>query len=227
MDIMAATSEGQAALDRAQSRMEQYHRIVNESVTPETVSEVPAPLPPVWPEDGVQDDADSDNDVPAPLGNIEASIDAIYNRYVETKPDGTRTKEGIRQVSERLDLEYTSKAERRRLRKSKSKTTNDVSEVYSSPRVIGVAEAIGLRAGWALDLTVNKENDEPWDLSKLENQVAALKLQEEEAPLLLIASPMCVAFSSLQNLNYRKITPKELQAKLRSAMEHLDFALNM
>ena len=126
---------------------------------------------------------------------------------MQTKPDGTLTKEGIRQVFENLDLEFTSRAERRRLRKSKNKTTNDVSEVYSPPRVTEVAEATGLRAGWALDLTVNKDDGEPWDLSKPENQVAALKMQEEEAPLLLIASPMCAAFSSLQHLNYRKMTP--------------------
>ena len=78
MDILATTQEGQAALDRAQSRMEQYHRIVNESVKPETVADAPAPPPPVWPEDDVQDDKDSDDDVPARLGNMEASIDAIH-----------------------------------------------------------------------------------------------------------------------------------------------------
>ena len=38
------------------------------------------------------------------------------------------------------------------------KTDNDVSEVYSPPRVTEVAEATGLRAGWALDLTVNQDD---------------------------------------------------------------------
>ena len=59
---MTTTQEGQAALDRAQLRMEQYQRIVSESVKPETVADVPASPPPVWPEDDVQDDKDSDDD---------------------------------------------------------------------------------------------------------------------------------------------------------------------
>ena len=90
-----------------------------------------------------------------------------------------------------------------------------------------MAEAIGLKAGWALDLSVNQDNGEPWDLSIPKNQVAALKMQEEEAPHLLIASPMCAAFSSLQHFNYRDMTPKELEEKLRAAIEHLDFAMKM
>ena len=48
-----------------------------------------------------------------------------------------------------------------------------VSEVYSPPRVTDVAESTGLRAGWALDLTVNKDDGTPWDLSIPENQEAA------------------------------------------------------
>ena len=102
-----------------------------------------------------------------------------------------------------------------------------MSEVYSPPRVTEVAEATGLKAGWALDLTVNQDNGEPWDLFLPGNQAAALKKQEEDSPFLLIASPMCAAFSSLQHLNYRNMTPKELEGKLRAAMDHLDFALKM
>ena len=109
------TDEGQDALLRAQSRMEQYQRIVTESVTPETVAELPAPLPLVWPEDQeTQNDADSGDELP--LGNVEASVDAIYERYIQTKPDGKLTKDGIRQVFESLDLEYTARAPRRRLK---------------------------------------------------------------------------------------------------------------
>ena len=91
---LETTDQGQDAILRAQSRMEQYQGIMTESATPESASELPAPLPPVWPEEQeAQRDADSD-DEPA-LGNIEASIDSIYERYIQTKPEGTLTKEGI------------------------------------------------------------------------------------------------------------------------------------
>ena len=59
--------------------------------------------------------------------------------------------------------------------------------------------------------------------------MAALKRQEEEeeAPELLIASPVCAAFSSLQHPNYKEMTPKELETKLRAAVNRLDVALKM
>ena len=97
-----------------------------------------------------------------------------------------------------------------RLKTPTGKASNDVSEVYSPPRVIEVAEATGLRSGWALDLTVNKEDGKLWGLPLLANQAEALKRQEEDAPELLIASPMCAAFSGLQKLNYKNMTPQEL-----------------
>ena len=42
-----------------------------------------------------------------------------------------------------------------------------------------------------------------------------------------IASPMCNAFSSLQNLNYRGMKAQDLLDKTRAAMEHLRFALEL
>ena len=54
-----------------------------------------------------------------------------------------------------------------------------------------------------------------------------MRLQESQAPELLIDSPMCAAFSSLQHLNYRNMTAQELIDKIRDAMSHLDFALKL
>ena len=106
--------------------------------------------------------AESDNEqADQPLGSIQASIDAVHARYISCKPDGKLTKEVIRQIFERLDAEFTAKAEARKIRVSKATPSNDVSEVYSPPRVTDVAEATGLRPGWALDLTVDKDDGTP------------------------------------------------------------------
>ena len=95
----------------------EYHRIVAESVTPESAAELLAPLPPVRPEDQeALHDLDLDDEGSPQLGNVDASINAIYERCIQTKPDGTLTKDGIRQVFEALDLEYTSRAQRRKLK---------------------------------------------------------------------------------------------------------------
>lgn len=112
--IIEMSDEGQDALLRAESRIEQYHRIMYEILTPEATADNPAPATPVWLEDKVVDDKDSDDEIPS-LGNISASIDVIHARYIETKPDGNLTKEGIRHVLEALDIEYAAGAQRRKI----------------------------------------------------------------------------------------------------------------
>ena len=146
--------------------MEQYRSIIANSVKPEEVGAPLVPPPDVhWPrsDDGVGDDSDGEEPgaLPSGLAAVERSVDAVYARYTSQKPDGKVTKEGIRQIFDRLDKEHTAKAERQRIRDCRGKTTNDVSEVYSPPRVIEVAEATGLRPGWALDLTVNRDDGTP------------------------------------------------------------------
>ena len=39
----------------------------------------------------------------------------------------------------------------------------EVAEVYSPPRATRMAEAVGLRAGWALDLTTYDDDGRPWE----------------------------------------------------------------
>ena len=65
----------------------------------------------------------------------------------------------------------------------------DVAEAYSQPRLTKVA---GYKAGFAIDLRTG------WDLSKPEVQRDALKLLEEQKPWLLMVSPPCKWFSTLQ-----------------------------
>ena len=115
----------------------------------------------------------------------------MYARYIDAKPDGKATKEGIKQVFERIDKDHTAKAERRKLKVSRKKASNDVSEIYSPPRITDVAESTGLRPGWALDLTVKSEDGTPWDLPIKENRIRAEKLLDDTAPELPMAPP-CV-----------------------------------
>ena len=173
--ILNASEDGQATLARSQARMEQYQQIVANSVAPETLVEAAPPPTPKWPEPNEVEGAESDpEDEPPQLESLSASIDAVYARYIDVKPDGKLTKEGIRQIFERLDAEHTKKANSTNAKACTGKSANDVSEVFSPPRVTEVAEATGLRPGWALDLTINKEDGTPWDLSLEANQDEAL-----------------------------------------------------
>ena len=78
---------------------------------------------------------------------------------------------------------------------------NDVSEVYSPPRIVTVAEAAGLRGGFSLDFTAPSPDGSVWDFTKLEMRKRALDLFRSQRPYLLIGSPPCTAFSNLQNFN--------------------------
>lgn len=44
----------------------------------------------------------------------------------------------------------------------------DVAEVYSQPRISSMAQKMGLRAGWGLDLTTNDTDGKPWDFNVIE-----------------------------------------------------------
>ena len=85
----------------------------------------------------------------------------------------------------------------------------DVAEVYSPPRITEVANKMGMKPGWALDLTeVDPDDGMAWDFSKAEKQRKAMQLLKDDKPFMLIASPMCGPFSSLQQLNWNKHDPE-------------------
>ena len=64
-----------------------------------------------------------------------------------------------------------------------------VAEVYSLPRMIEVARQLGMKAGFALDLTNKDEEGNQWDFSKEQMRAKALKLVDEERTAILILSP--------------------------------------
>ena len=41
----------------------------------------------------------------------------------------------------------------------------DVCEVYSPPRVTATAREMGMKGGWALDLTTDDDQGRPWDFN--------------------------------------------------------------
>ena len=57
-------------------------------------------------------------------------------------------------------------------------------------------------------------------------QKRAVELLDRDKPAMLIACPMCGPFSTMNNFNYVKMIPKEVEEKLRTAMVHVKFALD-
>ena len=94
----------------------------------------------------------------------------------------------------------------------------DIAEVFSPPRVTEVAKMYGLTAGDAMDLTTG------WDFDLQTHRDRAMERVKAKRPKLIIGSPECTMYSSLQNL-----TPwsQAKEQKMRKARRHLEFVCEL
>ncbi len=107
-----------------------------------------------------------------------------------------------------------------------SVSKNDVSEIYSRPRVTANATSLGLSPGFALDLAVVDADDSmPWDFDVPAMCNKAFEIIRAEKPKLLIGSGMCTAFSLLQNLSRQKGNVEEKKRLLVRAIKHGKFCI--
>ena len=109
----------------------------------------------------------------------------------------------------------------------------DVSEIFSQPRIAQEAamreySGVQLKPGWSLDLTRRDPmTNRPWDLSKHEVRERVRKLVRSTKPFMLIGSPPCTMFSSLQNLSKNRRDQKEYEKKLNVAKQHIKFCAEL
>ena len=91
-----------------------------------------------------------------------------------------------------------------------------VSEVYSPPRIVEMANKMGLRGGWSLDLTTHDEDGRPWDFNNATMRNRAVRKLPEDQPIVLIGSPMCTEYSAINRLNHCRMTREEVACKKRT-----------
>ena len=103
----------------------------------------------------------------------------------------------------------------------------EVAEVYSPSRVTDMARQMGLRAGWALDITTQDVDGREWDFNQLAMRNRAVRKVLEDKPLLLVGSPMCTAFSQLNNINYSKMDPLEVKRRMDYGRRHLELCVKL
>ena len=100
-------------------------------------------------------------------------------------------------------------------------------EVYSPPRVIKEARRYGLTPGIAMDLTtIDPADGMPWDFSIKAKRERARDLVSNEAPIMLVGSVMCTAYSAWQNLNQQR-NPTRWRIERTKAQLHLDFVCQL
>jgi hypothetical protein len=105
----------------------------------------------------------------------------------------------------------------------------DITEVYSPERVVEAARRMGLVGGLSLDLTTSDSDGRKWDFTDPEMRRRAIRHVVEDKPLLLIGSPMCTMFSTLQNLNWGKSANRDfaMQYKYEEAVKHMKFVASL
>ncbi len=134
----------------------------------------------------------------------------------------------VRKILE--DIEKTAKTpvNRRQRRTMNAGGRGHVAEIYSPPRVVSVAEEMGLDPAWSLDLTqLDEEDGLPWDFSRPEKRERARDKLKSDKPFMLVLSPMCGPFSAIQNLNYVRMQDSEVRQLLADGMEHVRFAIEL
>ena len=105
---------------------------------------------------------------------------------------------------------------------------NDISEVYSPPRVSLRAGRHGLRGGWALDRLLYDDDGVPWDFYNPAMREKARRLFAEKRQKLIIGSPVCTPFSALQAMNRDKfLIPEQKRKEMEPAIKHLRFCISL
>ena len=95
-------------------------------------------------------------------------------------------------------------------------------EIYSPPRVTTMAERFKLIPGLALDLTtIDPDDGMPWNFDDPSKRAKAKQLVHTRRSLLVIGSPMCSAFSQLQQLNFPKMSKQEIERMINYGRKHL------
>ena len=110
---------------------------------------------------------------------------------------------------------------------------HDIVEMYSPPRIVQEAglrryQGLQLTPGWSMDLTRSDPvTGVTWDFTKSEARQRAWEMISKGKPFLLIGSPPCTAFSSLQNLSKNKRSAEAVQKQLNEGKLHMRFMMKL
>ena len=107
-----------------------------------------------------------------------------------------------------------------------------VSEIYSLPprvtRAARMLPSLGVSPGFALDLSVEDDDGQPWGFDDPQKRNKAVRKLLVEKPDLLVGSPMCKEFSAWQRMNIAKtFDPERYVAARRKAVRHLEFVCKL
>ena len=88
----------------------------------------------------------------------------------------------------------------------------------------GSKESQTRNCSWsALALTTTNSEGKPWDFNDSAPRTEAENILDEQRPQLRIGSPICTAFSNIQDLNKAKRNPAVVEAEIEKARVYLNW----
>ena len=84
-----------------------------------------------------------------------------------------------------------------------------------------------MRAGWSFDVTTADADGKRWDFNQMEMRNRAVRRVLTDQPLFPIGSPMYIAFSAMNRINYSKTDKAEVEAKMAYGSSHLELCAKL
>lgn len=156
----------------------------------------------------------------------ENQIEAITREEIEEMRG--RVKKAIYIIQKKIAREQENVTNRLNIIMMQMLTNEmEVVEVYSPPRITQMARRMGLKAGWSLDLTTCDSDGKAWDFNDTTMRNRAIRKVVNDEPLLLVGSPMCTAFSAMNNINYSKMSREEVEHRMNYGRKHVKFCAQL
>ena len=90
------------------------------------------------------------------------------------------------------------------------------------------ADRLRLAPGLAFDLTQKDPDDgKPWGFNDPNKASKSKRWIDSNTPLLLIGSPMCAAFSQLNNINFSRMSAEDVEAVIDHGTRRLEFCVEL
>ena len=170
-----------------------------------------------------EEEADQNDDMLYCLSNGERLLNSLT-------PDET-VMEKIKSVQRNIDRkkrdrEWNDGVREMHRELAREGIDNLVMEVFSPPRVNGMAERLGIMPGLSLDLTgCDQDDGKPWDFNDRDKRAKAMDMVLGKKALLVIGSPMCKSFSKLMNWNWHRMDADKREEMKREGRRHLKFCM--
>lgn len=100
-------------------------------------------------------------------------------------------------------------------------------EIYSPPRVAEVADDMGMRGGWGLDVTTHDEDGMPWDFNDARMRNRAIRKMLQGKPLVFIGSPMCTGCNAMNRISHSRLSKEEVNQRMAYARKRMEFYVEL